>query len=129
MLSGGWIVSRGDLVTEVIDGDSFKIANKQTIRLASLDAPENGLCYSQESKEALTKLILGKRVLLKDEKTDRYGRPQTASSCTSYSADCSPFVMRGLKTGQNYPTADSHTALSFRDYDIYFGNQQAGTNL
>jgi len=31
-----------EMVTEVLDGDSFKIANKTTIRLASLDAPEAG---------------------------------------------------------------------------------------
>lgn len=74
VIGGGWLVTRGDLVTEVLDGDSFKIANKQTIRLASLDAPELTNCYGPEAKAALTKKILGKQVLLRDEKTDIYRR-------------------------------------------------------
>lgn len=60
---------------------------------------------------------------------DRYGRPLAPGhSCTAYTVDCAPMIMRSLKTGYNYPTADSHTALSFKDYDIYFGNQSAGWN-
>ncbi len=74
VLGGGWYLSRGEYVTEVIDGDSFKIANKQTIRLASLDAPELEYCMGRQAKDALTKKILNKRVLLKDVKTDIYRR-------------------------------------------------------
>ena len=48
-------VSPGEMVTEVIDGDSFKIANKQTIRLSSLDAPAPEYCMGMEAKEALEK--------------------------------------------------------------------------
>ena len=60
---------------------------------------------------------------------DRYGRPQSpGNNCTSYTVDCAPIIMRNLKTGYNYPTADSHTALSFKDYDIYFSNRSSGWN-
>lgn len=60
---------------------------------------------------------------------DRYGRPVASGTvCSSYSVDCAPMILRNLKTGQNYPTANSHTANSFREYDIYFGNQSSGWN-
>jgi micrococcal nuclease len=64
----------GQKVISVIDGDSFKITNDQTIRLASLDAPESDLCGGKSAKTALTGMILGKRVILRDEKSDRFGR-------------------------------------------------------
>jgi len=64
----------GQKVISVIDGDSFKIVNDQTIRLASLDAPEAKLCGGKEATVALSKKILGKRVILRDEKSDRFGR-------------------------------------------------------
>ena len=64
----------GEYVVSVIDGDSFKISHDQTIRLASLNAPEMGYCYGQQAKEALKKLIDGKRVVLRQPQTDRYGR-------------------------------------------------------
>lgn len=64
-----------------------------------------------------------------DGYADRYGRPLAPGhGCTSYSENCAPMVMRNLRLGYNYQTADSHTALSFRDYDIYFGNLSAGWN-
>ncbi len=74
VIASGWMASQGELVTEVIDGDSFKIANKQTIRLASLDAPETGNCMGREAKEALTAKLLNKKIVLKDVKTDIYRR-------------------------------------------------------
>jgi len=67
-------VKPGELVVSVIDGDSFKIANKQTIRLSSLDAPKLEYCMGEESKKALEKMILSKKVILRDVKTDIYRR-------------------------------------------------------
>jgi endonuclease YncB( thermonuclease family) len=66
--------SVGDKVIGVIDGDTFKLENRQTIRLASVDAPELGRCYSQEAKNALSQLILNKRVILLEPYADNYGR-------------------------------------------------------
>ena len=64
----------GDRVIEIIDGDTFKLQNKQTIRLASIDAPALDKCLGQESKKALSKLILKKRVILLEPYADKYGR-------------------------------------------------------
>lgn len=64
----------GDRVVRIIDGDSFKLQNKQTIRLASIDAPALDKCLGQESKKALSKLILRKRVVLLEPYADKYGR-------------------------------------------------------
>lgn len=68
------VVSPYEKVVSVIDGDSFKIERDQTIRLSSLDAPEVEYCTGQKSKQYLTKKINGKKVILKELKTDRYGR-------------------------------------------------------
>jgi endonuclease YncB( thermonuclease family) len=68
------VITPGEKVVSVIDGDSFKIGRDQTIRLSSLDAPELKNCAGNESKVALTKEISGKTVILKELKTDHYGR-------------------------------------------------------
>jgi len=68
------VIDPGEKVVAVIDGDSFKIGNDQTIRLFGADAPEIKFCYGEESKSALTKKILGKTVILKELKTDIYRR-------------------------------------------------------
>jgi endonuclease YncB( thermonuclease family) len=68
------VITPGEKVVAVIDGDSFKIGNDQTIRLLSLNAPEIKYCMGEESRHALTKKISGKTVVLKELKTDRYGR-------------------------------------------------------
>jgi len=64
----------GDRVVQVIDGDTFKLQNKQTVRLASIDAPELDKCLGKESKKALSQLILGKRVVLLEPYSDQYHR-------------------------------------------------------
>lgn len=71
---GGWLLTRGELVTEVIDGDSFRIANNQVIRLTGLDAPETGFCYAAEAKAALAAKVLHKRVVLVEPQIEAYHR-------------------------------------------------------
>lgn len=65
---------RGEKVIEVIDGDTYRIENKQVVRLYSIDAPEEGRCMGQEAKEKLTSLILGKRVVLKNLRSGGFNR-------------------------------------------------------
>lgn len=68
------VISPYEKVLSVIDGDSFKIGRDQTVRLSSLDAPEEEYCAGKDSKKALSGMIDGKKVFLKELKTDRYGR-------------------------------------------------------
>ena len=44
------------------------------MRLADIDAPENGQAYGNQSKKALNKLIYKQTVTLKNERKDKYGR-------------------------------------------------------
>jgi len=67
-------INPGEMVTAVIDGDSFKIGDDQTIRLLSLNAPDIKYCMGKEAKEFLSKKILDKKVILKELETDQYGR-------------------------------------------------------
>lgn len=70
------VIDPTETVTSVIDGDTFVITNKQTVRLFGVDAPELQYCFGKEAKEALTKKILGKKVILKSPRMDFYRRVQ-----------------------------------------------------
>jgi endonuclease YncB( thermonuclease family) len=62
-------VSDGDSVT-VIDGD----LTQHKIRLAGIDAPEQGQPFGQASKRSLSELVFNKIVTIDWSKKDRYGR-------------------------------------------------------
>lgn len=49
----------------IIDGDTFETKEKQWIRISGIDAPESGLCGSEEAKQQLGKFILGKDLYIK----------------------------------------------------------------
>lgn len=70
------VVNPGETVIQVIDGDTFIISNKQSIRFFGIDAPALEYCFGKEAKAALEKKILGKKVILKDPRTDYYKRVQ-----------------------------------------------------
>ncbi len=63
-------------VLEVIDGDTLAIEDSKKVRLLSIDAPERGSCYYQESREALRALIGENPVRLEKDisNVDKYGR-------------------------------------------------------
>ena len=63
-------------VTKIVDGDTFVINSGETVRLIGIDSPEKGDCFSGESTNALSSLILGKDInLAKDvSEVDRYQR-------------------------------------------------------
>ena len=63
-------------VSNVIDGDTFELANGDRVRLICVDAPELGKAGANDSKTFLEILILNKDVRLeKDlEDKDNYGR-------------------------------------------------------
>jgi micrococcal nuclease len=61
-------------VISVHDGDTFTLKDGQRVRLLGADAPELGRCGSIEAQQYLQTLILGKNVIITEEKRDTYGR-------------------------------------------------------
>ena len=61
-------------VTSVYDGDTFWLKSGDRVRLLGINAPDLGKCKSEEAREALSKLVLNKIIVLKEEKRDTYGR-------------------------------------------------------
>jgi micrococcal nuclease len=61
-------------VQRIIDGDTFIIEGNRQIRLMSVNAPEVGLCGSDQATNKLTELISGKKVRLEGEINDHFGR-------------------------------------------------------
>ena len=61
-------------VTEVTDGDTFVINTGAKVRILGIDAPEAGLCGSQEAKAELEKLILNKKIKISSTANDSFKR-------------------------------------------------------
>lgn len=69
------MATRRETVTKVIDGDTFETASrKYPVRLANVDAPEKRQPGYQEAKEALKRLIEGKKVEITTVARDPYRR-------------------------------------------------------
>ncbi len=65
-------------VVRVSDGDTITIVDaerkKYRVRLAGIDAPEQGQAYGRISKQHLARQLSGKAVFVDWSKFDRYGR-------------------------------------------------------
>lgn len=64
-------------VLEVIDGDTLKInsnGEERRVRLMGVNAPELTKCLGIEAKEKLKELVINKKIILKDQFNDPYGR-------------------------------------------------------
>lgn len=64
----------GNLVINVIDGDTIVVNKGLLIRLHGIDAPELNYCGGQEAKERLEELVLGKNVSLQELGMGEYNR-------------------------------------------------------
>lgn len=70
------------LVTEVVDGDTFKIEGGETVRMIGIDTPETKDprrpvgCFGKQASLETKKLIEGKFVILQKDvsETDKYNR-------------------------------------------------------
>ena len=64
------------VVKKVIDGDTIVLRNGRVVRYIGMDTPEKGECYYEEAKKRNEELVLGKKVeLVKDvSDKDKYGR-------------------------------------------------------
>jgi endonuclease YncB( thermonuclease family) len=64
------------LVSEVIDGDTFKLNTGEIIRLIGIDTPERNRPYFGQAKNYLKNIIEGKKVLLEKDisEYDKYNR-------------------------------------------------------
>lgn len=70
------------VVTEVIDGDTVRLANGKTVRYIGVDTPETHHprvkqeCFGKEASSFNESLVMGKTVSLEKDvsDTDRYGR-------------------------------------------------------
>lgn len=72
----GWNYYSGNIVSEVFDGDTFELENGVRIRLLNVDSPEIGDCGSEEAKQRLENLVLGKFIILKEWDYEPYNRRQ-----------------------------------------------------
>lgn len=62
-------VSDGDTLTVLRDGRS-----QVKIRLADIDAPENGQDFGSRARQAASELAFGRDVTIREMNHDRYGR-------------------------------------------------------
>lgn len=65
----------GILVLEVLDGDTLLLEQDVRLRLRHIDAPELEFCGGSEAKQELVNLAKGKRITIKEQIIDQYGRP------------------------------------------------------
>lgn len=64
------------IVARAIDGDTLVLENNERVRLIGIDTPEKGQKCFEEAKNRLEQLVLGKKVLMVKDVSDRdkYGR-------------------------------------------------------
>lgn len=68
-------MARKEMVTRVIDGDTFITdSRKNSVRLANINAPEKGAPGAAAATRALRDLIQGDEVIIDTVARDKYGR-------------------------------------------------------
>jgi endonuclease YncB( thermonuclease family) len=66
------------IAISILDGDTIRVESSDRVvyqvRLAGIDAPEKGQPFGEDSRRNLSRILLGKLVVVQSYKTDRYGR-------------------------------------------------------
>ncbi len=103
-------------VVEIVDGDTFFIANHQLIRLDGLDAPELTNCYGQQSKAGLAKIIEGKSVELREIKIDHYGNRILATVYLDGKIINEPLIKNGFAVYQGAGISNTASLKAANDF-------------
>jgi micrococcal nuclease len=77
-------------VIRVVDGDTYQMLKGKrifTVRLLNVDAPETKQSFGEAAKDSVSKLILGKTVVVDSLKLDRYNRVLASVSINSKALD------------------------------------------
>jgi micrococcal nuclease len=76
LLSNYFQANKQYLVSDIVDGDTFKTNDGRTVRLIGINAPEIGEPCSIEAKDKLKELIYRKEIRLESDagNKDKYGR-------------------------------------------------------
>jgi micrococcal nuclease len=82
------------VVTSVHDGDTITVAG-ESIRLASIDAPELDQAYGHSSRAHLAAMLLGQTVIVTYAKTDLYDRVLG----TVFKSDCTQVNLSQVRAG------------------------------
>lgn len=66
----------GTIISEITDGDTFKLSSGEKVRLLGIDAPEKGKYYYKQATDKLRELVYGKNITLEADSVDKdqYGR-------------------------------------------------------
>jgi len=68
------VETTGEIVTRVIDGDTFELASGQKVRLKGINTPEKSEWLNVEATEFVRGLVENKSVEIKSYGFDKYGR-------------------------------------------------------
>ncbi len=99
-------------VSRVIDGDTFDLSSGKRIRLLGINAPEYPKgCLSQQAKDRLDSLILGKEVTLTNSAPDNFQRTLASVSIAGLNV-ANALISEGLATVTG---ADDPAMLSAQD--------------
>lgn len=78
-------------VVDIVDGDTLDVqlsdGSRVRLRLAGIDAPEEGQAFGPAAKQALSQLCLGKSVRFVVTELDRYQRPVAEMKVGEYSVN------------------------------------------
>lgn len=73
-LTGVEVIVETSYVIQIVDGDTVKLDNGQTLRLLGINTPEKSMPFYEEATEFLEELIQNKSVEVEAHGTEKYGR-------------------------------------------------------